>query len=355
MSNVNHLLTPSHKFTNTGNIIYRVTPVNDDCWQEICDRMDWHTWIDFCIAYPQFNMGKKEAKRDQLLELGIGCRLSKTLFENLGIAKNVIIEDGDTKGHGIRNEIYDQLTTVETLTILEVRSPIYYIESKKIRNLTIKYPRGIINLDPMVQDYANALLIKSTKIEFYSQEGQGLVEESINALFNNPIETLSLENVQLTNYPNFLTKLSMNESLKTIKIKGEFSKDTLQHLLTGPRICREKIKKFEMEICPIRWDFYENIAQFTSLQSIKMYYGPREFPLLTIILYALLNIETLRKIEFIAISSPYRALHDTSNDKEIMDDYRKFYTKRGIDFIEKPIQKDDDDLFFDSIMEVDNE
>lgn len=310
-------------------------------------------------VYPQFNT-IQDGKSDQLLKLGIETKLSHTLIGQFKIAKNVIIEDGTKQGHLKRHEIYNMLTTVEKLTISEVNSKIYYITSQKITHLTIQYQNKQNNTfpDPTVQDNAECLLKKCTKITFYSQRGGGLNVKSINSLLQGPIKTLSLEDVELTDYSNFLRKLSLNESLETINLRGELSKDPLEHLLIGPFIYKNKIKHLEIEIRRMDYAHYRNIALFTSLQSIKINYEPREFPTLTNIL-ASLDMVTLKKIEIITIppTTVPEVEHDNRYDEEILNEYGNMFTRRGINYTIRPQQQSEEEIFLESLelMEVDEE
>lgn len=354
MSNTNHLLTPTHKYTEAGSAIYKVTPVIYDAWVEVCDKMDWNTWINFCVAYPQFELIRHETKINQLLKLGRKTELNHTLLRMLEIAGNVSIEDGREKRHLLMHKVYERLPAIEKLTITGANRTIYYIKSNKIRDLSIQYSFEEFSLDPTVQDYARQILENNTGIESYSQKGGGLYVESINALFRGSIRTLSLEDVELTDYNNFLEKISLTNSLETIKIRGNLSKKIQKKLLNAPQACKQKIKNMTLGICHLPITDYDKIKEFKSLESIKIYCKLGEMRVFYHILDIILDMNSMKKVELQTIYAKNSKLLDSENES-IMIYYLEECMGKNIDLILHPIQHDRNETFIDILMEMEEE
>lgn len=291
IANENGLVVPTRKRNYRGEMIHRLINVNDDCWNDICSKMNWQTWANLCAVHPQMEK-YRHGRANHALNLNMRNRMPRAIFNALQFAKTVVLEDGSQSSIFLFLENYEQMTSVEDLTIVDSYNFITFIKSTNVKKLRILFPKESTFLDPTMRDTVEPLLEISNKIEQFIQNGGGLYSDSITALFRNPLKILCLHNTQIEDIELFSTGFLTANLLKILSLTGNISKDIQKSFLTGPIENREKIEQLEIEILPtISIENYSGLLDCTNLKYIGIHF--RSFKKAILILSELLNMHHL--------------------------------------------------------------
>lgn len=356
--NANRIVTPTHKRDHDGKIIYADIRISDFVWREICYHMDWVTWANFCVAYPQFKKHNHN-KEERTLKITKDTNLSDVLIENFPRIKDVVIE-GDPDSWRTE-KILRKLKTVEKVTVIEADTEIDYITSEDVKELTISLAIPRDHFYPDLHDPARPLLNISEYMETFQYFSGGLNPQSIYSLCRNPIKTLALYNVQIKHIDHFTQFLSGAEGLINIKLMGHESKRTQESFWKGPKIIRERIRILTIHALREMKECYERISECENLESLTIIYNDIEDAKLL-----LQSLPTRTGLKSVSLKACFTFPEDMSQMDQlelIMEDtkfcftYKSIFEKRNIQFAHKFCHRSDYDgqTLLDVIMKTKNE
>lgn len=336
--NTNRLLVPTSKRNIRGNVINSVIPINDDCWRNICERLNWLEWAKLCLAYPQFS-NFTDGKSLQTLVLEMGTILCKPLADNADLIRDVLIYDGPKEYNYIDIlENYEILTAIEILIVMDAEHPLTYIKSENLKYLAIStvYQNTIKTTgsqeEPINTDFVEPILAISKNIEQLHIAGSHLNENSFQFMANNPIDTLLLSDVTIdspNHLKNFLTKAI---HLTHIELWGSGSTQLHKHFLDTDYEGKQPINTISIILLPeVNQEQYHNIRHFTNLEHIRIMYTDWEkLELFLGSLTLLRNIKTIELHGTISARSEFKLLSILEEHAQLLEDFEELIKHSNI-------------------------
>lgn len=336
--NANILLVPTNKRNADGKRINSELPINDDCWRNICERLNWSDWTKLCLAYPQFSKFI-DGKSIQTLILEMGTILCRPLAENAHIIKNVIIDDGPREYNYIDIlENYDILTAIESLVVVGAEHPLTYIKSENIKYLAIStvYQNDLTytaNLEQLITtDFLEPLLAISKNIEQIHIGGSHISENSFKYLSQNPIRRMILADISIASPDHLGNFLSQANHLTHIELWSSGSVEFQNYFWNTDNTARQRIKSMSVVLLPgVNQNQYHNIRHFTNLEDIRIIYT--DWEKLELFLGSLTHLENLKSIQshaFLSATSEDLLEQTLTEDQTLFDDYEDLHKRRNI-------------------------
>lgn len=334
MANPCKIMIPTNKRNQNREIIYVPVEINlnYDCWEHICDQMEWYQWAEICTANPQFKRFYNKLG-EKLLHIKSNTYLNNILLNHLHLAKRVIIEDEQSTRRYYILRQYEGLTSVEDLTILNAVGRINYIKSRKIIKLKVTLGRQILvpgQPIPDINDCIEPILQHSTNIKELIYHNGDLSNNSIRRLMLNPIKKLFLMNIE-PETPILASRLFLRSThLTELSITGKCS-FYMQNALLISKAIAQRLERLHIHLIKdIESDQYGLLKKFTNLKFLRVSYD--RYEAMEDLYLHLQRLENLKQIELIpdlTHINPEQEAIRKNNDNNLFIGFKSIFNRQG--------------------------
>lgn len=294
----------------------------DDAWQD---------WADFCRVYPEFRYFSRGIDH-QKLHLQQNEIPSSALINIFEYVKKASIVLNQNHQLNIASH-YEKLSNVNQLYIYNVKSPINFITSLNIIQLFVSNP-----YDSRIETQSNFDLVLpilriSEKISNFGYNGGALTYASMLYLTWNPIETLLLKNVTITDNYAFTEFLSNAPFLINLFLTGNKQLDAQIGFFHNANKARHQIKYLAISFNGILLTEYGKITECLNLTYFVLYYT--YYDDIENLLPFLLELPNLKHVELCPKFA--HVDQESHNERESMiNRYERIFLSRDISLIRGP-------------------
>lgn len=281
----------------------------------------WREWADFCQEYPEFRYFSRGLDH---LTLSIGREEipSTALINIFEYVKMASITLNPNDQFDIASD-YTKLSSLNQISIYNVENPVEFVRSTQINELLVS---SSVNT-PSYYDLVLPILRISERITDFRYMGGSLTYASIFYLSWNPIETLWLENINITDNYAFIQFLSDAPLLIYLFLTGYGNLDTQECFFHKSNRSRPKMKVLRISFHERLLTEYARIVECTDLINLGLHYTCSD------------GIEDLFKILFLVpnlktidLFPKYPQVDKECNNREqsMIESYKLRFMRRGI-------------------------
>lgn len=294
----------------------------NDYYSEEFSDIDWQTWANFCENNPQFASMDLEMQRKRL-DLNIHQPIIKqALIDRLHRVKiaSIFINPG---AESYRVPLYYwKLYSLRELVIVNASLPIQFITSKHLESLEV------FGVRDNTEDILNPILQKSRNINSLVLFHGGLSTDSLIHLQSNPLKSLILHFVEITDLDKLTWLFNHSPQLCRISFRGNTQAPSMYLTCyfnpNNPNL--DKLQILQLDAIFLNKSFYDNLLRCPNLCHIKISYTNSET-----IEYIYILLTRLTKLITISLTSiTYHNDLNMVNDQLLYNAYEPYFKNRGI-------------------------